>query len=93
MPILTATAEFSVCPDCYVYIGTGDATSYSLWLDDDEASDAIAVADAGIARMAADGNIVCVASPDDELGFCITPCDCCGSILHGDRHVVVRLSF
>lgn len=72
--------ELEVCVDCIMAIANGDYPENN--------GRAVAVVN-GEGRWADDGYHLVAGS--GECGFSRTPCDCCGSHLHGDRHQATAL--
>ena len=77
--------EWSVCGDCLQFIANDDTTGLSYYYSDDEVDEKIADMQRGLDGLE-DGRYA-VASGED-LGFCRSSCDCCGSYLHGDRYLI-----
>ncbi len=79
--------NFMVCTDCYIIIGTGDATSFDYYYGDD-ADHRLGEVTAAI--EAVDGHIY-PGDSDKDHEFSHWPCECCGTGLAGTRHHCVTL--
>ena len=74
---MKVVAEYSVCPDCLMAIAYND-----LPPDREQAR----MIDIGMHELGP-----YLHPGGEEYGFCKTPCDCCGSRLHGNRYQVIQL--
>ena len=79
-------AEYSVCSDCLTAIANDDFTGLDYHYVPGTAKKYQRVIQDGIEAL---GPGLCAGN--EEYGFCKTPCDCCGSKLHGDRYQVIQL--
>ena len=79
---------YKVCTDCIMVIANNDFTGLDYHYDEDEASTRMDEIKQGMANLGA--NIVCMDVEPDE--FCTLPCDCCETMLAGERHYIADIS-
>jgi hypothetical protein len=84
------TLEILVCEDCYILIGTGDATSFDYYYGE-RADERLAEVEGAIDKLAELYGYLTVGS-EESLEFSHLPCDCCKSHLAGSRHHVIALN-
>lgn len=82
--------KYMVCEDCYLLIGTGDATSLDYHYGD-QADQRLAEIEAGIVALVAGHDWVGCGDSENSISFSRSSCECCGTRLAGRREEVIVL--
>jgi len=70
-----------LCGECLQAAVNGDYSCLDYYYDEAEADSRMAEIQKGLDRLGTG-----LTMGDNDFEFCKTPCDCCGTRLHGYRH-------
>lgn len=85
----TVKQKIMVCNDCFQPIVNGDFSALDYWYRPKQARERMEAVKDGMNKLTANGEHLALG--DKRVEFAKSPCECCGSTLHGERHEIIVL--